>query len=125
MPLVPDAATLQKRLAMLPTATYEPGEMVIAAGETTGKLLLLRQGVVEVVRDGTQIARISEPGSVFGELPVLLDRPHTANVRATERSEFSVADAATLFGGDPSTTRQTGGAAARGGRSGGRGEGHG
>ena len=33
---------------MLPVSTYEPGEMVIAAGETTGKLLFLRQGVVEV-----------------------------------------------------------------------------
>ena len=104
MALIPDAATLQKRLAMLPTATYEPGEMVIAAGETTGKLLLLRQGVVEVVRDGTQIARISEPGSVFGELAVLLDRPHTAHVRALERSEFNVADAAGLLATDPAAT---------------------
>ena len=79
MPLIPDAAAFQKSLAMLPIATYEPGEMVIAAGATTGKLLLLRQGVVEVVREGTQIARISEPGSVFGELAVLLDKPHTAD----------------------------------------------
>src|SRR3954466_6043188 len=104
MPLIPDAATFQKRLAMLPTATYQPGEMVIAAGAPAGKLLLLRQGVVEVVREGTQIARISEPGSVFGELAVLLDKPHTANVRALERSEFNVADAATLLSADPAAT---------------------
>jgi CRP/FNR family transcriptional regulator, cyclic AMP receptor protein len=104
MALIPDAETLQKRFAMLPTATYEPGEMVIAAGEITGKLLLLRQGVVEVVRDGTQIARISEPGSVFGELAVLLDRPHTAHVRALERSEFNVTDAASLLATDPAAT---------------------
>src|SRR5215213_7270487 len=101
MPLIPDAATIQKSLAMLPISTYEPGEMVIAAGATTGRLLLLRQGVVEVVREGTQIARISEPGSVFGELAVLLDKPHTADVRALERSEFNVADAATLLASDP------------------------
>ena len=104
MPLIPDAATFQKSLAMLPISTYEPGEMVIAAGATTGKLLLLRQGVVEVVREGTQIARISEPGSVFGELAVLLDKPHTADVRALERSEFNVADAATLLTSDPAAT---------------------
>jgi CRP-like cAMP-binding protein len=103
MPLIPDAATLQKHLAMLPTATYQPGEMVIAAGTTTGKLLLLRQGVVEVVREGTRIAKISESGSVLGELAVLLDRPHTADVRALERSEFNVADAATLLS-DPAAT---------------------
>src|ERR671912_339457 len=104
MPLIPDAATLQKHLAMLPTATYQPGEMVIAAGTTTGKLLLLRQGVVEVVREGTRIAKISESGSVLGELAVLLDRPHTADVRALERSEFYVADAATLLSSDPAAT---------------------
>jgi CRP/FNR family transcriptional regulator, cyclic AMP receptor protein len=104
MPLIPDAATLQKHLALLPTATYQPGEMVIAAGTTTGKLLLLRQGVVEVVREGTRIATISESGSVLGELAVLLDRPHTADVRALERSEFNVADAATLLSGDPAAT---------------------
>ncbi len=89
---------------MLPVSRYEPGEMVIAAGATTGKLLLLRQGVVEVVRDGTQIARISEPGSIFGELAILLDKPHTADVRAVERSEFHVADAAALLASDPAAT---------------------
>jgi CRP/FNR family cyclic AMP-dependent transcriptional regulator len=104
MPLIPDAATLQKHLAMLPTATYQPGEMVIAAGTTTGKLLLLRQGVVEVVREGTRIAKITESGSVLGELAVLLDRPHTADVRALEHSEFNVADAATLLSSDPAAT---------------------
>jgi CRP/FNR family transcriptional regulator, cyclic AMP receptor protein len=104
MPIIPDAATFQKSLAMLPISTYEPGEMVIAAGATTGRLLLLRQGVVEVVREGTQIARISEPGSVFGELAVLLDKPHTADVRALERSEFGVAEAATLLTSDPAAT---------------------
>ena len=77
---------------------------MIAAGATTGKLLLLRQGVVEVVRDGTQIARISEPGSIFGELAILLDKPHTADVRAVERSEFHVADAAALLASDPAAT---------------------
>jgi CRP/FNR family transcriptional regulator, cyclic AMP receptor protein len=104
MPLIPNASEIQKSLAVLPIATYEPGEMVIAAGATTGKLLLLRQGVVEVVREGTQIARISEPGSVFGELAVLLDKPHTADVRALERSEFNVADAATLLASNPAAT---------------------
>ena len=44
MPLISDAATLQERLAMLPTATYQPGEMVIAAGATSGRLLLLSRG---------------------------------------------------------------------------------
>src|SRR4029077_19720328 len=99
--LSPDAATIRKSLAMLPVSTYEAGEMVITAGERTGKLLFLRQGSVEVIKEGTPVARISEPGAVFGELAVLLDLPHTADVRALERSAFNVADAATLLAGDP------------------------
>ena len=38
---------------------------------------------------------MSEPGAVFGELSALLDPPHSADVRALEKSEFHVADAAT------------------------------
>jgi CRP/FNR family transcriptional regulator, cyclic AMP receptor protein len=80
---------------------FQAGETVLTAGSTTGRLLVLKEGAVEVVKDGVQIARVSEPGAVFGELAVLLDKPHTADLRAVERSEFSVADAATLLAGDP------------------------
>jgi len=104
MPLIPDVAAFQKSLAALPVSTYQPGEIVLAAGSTTGRLLVLRQGVVEVIRDGDQIAKISEPGAVFGELAVLLDKPHTADVRALERSEFSVADATALLAGNLAAT---------------------
>src|SRR5262245_60930718 len=101
MPLILDTVAFQKSLAALPVSTYEPGEIVLAAGSTTARLLVLRQGVVEVLREGTQIAQVSEPGAVFGELSALLDKPHTADVRALERSEFSVADAGALIAGDP------------------------
>ncbi len=104
MPLIPDAVTFQKSLAALPLSTYEAGEIVLAAGSTTQRLLVLRQGVVEVLREGTQIAKVSEPGAVFGELSALLDKPHTADVRALERSEFSVADAGALLAGDAAAT---------------------
>jgi CRP-like cAMP-binding protein/mannose-6-phosphate isomerase-like protein (cupin superfamily) len=100
-PFIPDANAIEKRLAMLPVSTYEPGEVVIAAGETTGKLLLLKRGLVEVVKAGMQIARISEAGAVFGELAVVLDQPHSADVRALEKSQFIVADAPTLLASDP------------------------
>jgi CRP-like cAMP-binding protein len=45
---------------------------------------------VEVVKDGVQIASVSAPGSVFGELAVLLDQPHTcplSGVKRTSRSQ--------------------------------------
>jgi len=57
---------------------------------------------VEVIRDGVQIANVSAPGSVFGEQAILLDQPHTADVRTLEQSEFYVADAPAILAGDPS-----------------------
>jgi CRP-like cAMP-binding protein len=44
---------------------------------------------------------VAEPGAVFGELSVLLNQPHTADVRALETSQFHVANATTLLEQNP------------------------
>jgi CRP/FNR family cyclic AMP-dependent transcriptional regulator len=95
MPLIPNPAVLQ-RITALPLATYQPGETVIAAGTKTGRLLILRRGVVTIEKEGTVIAKVTEPGAVFGELSALLNQPHTADVRTLETSEFRVARAELL-----------------------------
>jgi CRP-like cAMP-binding protein len=95
MPVIPNTAVLQ-RIATLPLATYQPGETVIAAGTKTGRLLILRKGAVTIEKEGTEIAKVTEPGAVFGELSALLNQPHTADVRALETSEFRVAPAEVL-----------------------------
>jgi len=77
------------------------GEEVLTAGSRTGKLFFLKRGSVEITKDGLQIAEISTPGAVFGELAALLDQSHTADVRALEQSEFLVAEAQTLLAVDP------------------------
>src|SRR5262249_6141649 len=99
--LVPDFATLERRLAGLPVVKHGAREVVLTAGSKTGGLLFLRSGAVEVVKDGVQIASVNAPGSVFGEQAVLLDQPHTADVRTLEQSEFYVADAPAILAGDP------------------------
>jgi len=100
MPPVPNAAAFQERLAGLPIVKRQAGEDVLTAGSTDGRLLVLRSGAVDVIKDGVLIAKVSTPGAVFGELAVLLDRSHTADVRTREESEFLVADATTLLAGD-------------------------
>src|SRR5499427_3324286 len=95
MPPMPNAAVLQ-RITALPLATYQPGETVIAAGTRTGRLLILRKGVVTIEKEGTVITKVTEPGAVFGELSALLNLPHTADVRTLETSEFRVAPAELL-----------------------------
>lgn len=85
--------------ADLPVATYSAGENVLVAGSSSGRLLFLKDGVVEVVRQGTEIAIVDKPGAVFGEISALLNRPHTADVYALKPSQFYVADAG-LLGND-------------------------
>jgi CRP/FNR family cyclic AMP-dependent transcriptional regulator len=100
-PLIPNISVFRRKLADFPIATYQAGETVISAASRTGRLLILRKGAVAVLKDGVEIATVTEPGAVFGELSVLLDQPHTADVRALEDSQFYVADAATLLRVDP------------------------
>jgi CRP-like cAMP-binding protein len=101
MHLTPDRAVFQKRLEALPLATFKAGETVLAAGSRTGRLLILKTGKVSIVKEGIEIAKVAEPGAVFGEISALLDQPHAAHVCALEASQFHVADAAALLGEDP------------------------
>jgi CRP-like cAMP-binding protein len=96
MPLKPNTTVFQRRIATMPLATYQPGETVLAAGTKTGRLLILKKGAVAVEKNGTVIAKVTEPGAVFGELSALLNQPHTADVRTLEASEFRVAHAELL-----------------------------
>jgi CRP-like cAMP-binding protein len=96
-----DMQLVLAKLSFLPVEVHPPGDLVLAAGGTTGKLLILKEGAVEVVRDGVRLAEVGEPGAVFGELALLLGRPHTADVRALAPSTFYVADGRTLLQVDP------------------------
>jgi len=111
--LVPDAAAFERRLAGLPVVKSQAGETVLTAGSKTGRLFFLRSGAVEIIKDGEKIANVSAPGSVFGEQAILLDQPHTADVRALEQSEFYVADAQAMLAGDPTVALYVAGILAR------------
>jgi CRP/FNR family transcriptional regulator, cyclic AMP receptor protein len=95
MPLIPESA-IQKSFAVLPVVGFQAGETVLGAGTRTGRLMILKKGAVAVIKDSVEIANVSEPRAVFGELSILLDQPHTADVRTLEASQFHVADAAFL-----------------------------
>jgi CRP-like cAMP-binding protein len=101
MPLIPDSVVFQQKLGALPLATYQAGATIFAAGSKSGQLLILKSGVVAIVKENIEIAKVREPGAVLGELSALLNQPHTADVRALETSQFHVADASSLFGKDP------------------------
>lgn len=97
----PDRAAFDKLIASLPVVARRAGETVLSAGLKTDLLLILKKGAVVVLKDSIEIARVEQLGAVLGELSALLDRPHTAEVRALEDSQFYVADAG-LLEKDPS-----------------------
>ena len=65
---------------------YEPGEMVIKEGERDGRLFVLLDGEVEVIKGlgqpGERLLRRLGPGAYFGEMAVLGDAVRTASVVA-------------------------------------------
>lgn len=83
--------------ASAPRRDVEAGAELLTEGESTGRLYVLAAGRVAVLRGDTEVAVLSEPGSVLGEMSVLLGRPHTATVRALEPSRIVVVDDAERF----------------------------
>ena len=69
---------------------------------TSGRLFVLIGGQVEVVRGRERVAIVGEPGAVFGEMSILLGRPHTATVRAiTPVRAYVLEDAAEFLRSHP------------------------
>ena len=87
-----DDAAFEKMLSALPVTTYRAGQIIMSDGSKTGRLFILKSGEVEVLKSSALLARVDQPGAVFGELAALLDRPHGADVRALRDSDFHVAD---------------------------------
>lgn len=66
----------------LPELRFGPGADLILQGEADPKLVILKTGAVEILRDGLRVASANTPGSIFGEISVILRTPHSATVRA-------------------------------------------
>jgi len=62
--------------------SFKAGDILIKEGGQEGKLFVLIDGQVEVLRKDTQVSYIDEPGSIFGEMSVLLEMPYSATVKA-------------------------------------------
>jgi CRP-like cAMP-binding protein len=98
-------ALILKKCAGVPRKQFAPGTVLLSEGETSGRLYVLAEGSVEVLRGDTQVALISEAGSVFGEMSVLLNRPHTATVRAASSvGVFVFEDAERFLKSNPEIT---------------------
>jgi CRP-like cAMP-binding protein len=75
-----------------------PAEVeILKQGERCGRLYILVNGAVEVIKNGQQIAVISDKGAIFGELSLLLGGYQNATVRTLVPSQFQVIEEADKF----------------------------
>jgi CRP/FNR family cyclic AMP-dependent transcriptional regulator len=72
--------------------SFRSGTVLINEGGQERKLFVLLEGQVEVLRKGTQVSYVDEPGSLFGEMSVLLDMPYSATVKALSSVKAYVID---------------------------------
>lgn len=85
-------ATILELMSSQPERALPADATLIEEGKHVEILYILIEGLVEIVKGDVQITTVAEPGSVFGEIAVLLDTPHMASVRTLAPSRFLVID---------------------------------
>jgi CRP-like cAMP-binding protein len=90
----------------LPERLVQPDQTLLIEGEVSNRLYVLIAGEVEVSLDGVRISTQNEPGSIFGEMSVLLQSPHTATVKGFAPSSrvYVVENAADFLKAHPEIT---------------------
>ncbi len=83
-------SSLLELTANRPTRTLAAGEILLVQDEGGGDLFILLSGELSVLRDGVKIATISQPGTVVGEISVLLGTKSTATVQAERETKVRV-----------------------------------
>jgi putative peptide zinc metalloprotease protein len=73
---------LDRIAARLQTRRYEPGDVVIQAGESGGGYYVIREGQADVSLPDGRYVRTLGPGDGFGELSLIFGVPRTATVTA-------------------------------------------
>jgi CRP-like cAMP-binding protein len=81
---------LEACVRTMSTQLIPAGQTLLAEGQRAGVLYVLADGEVEILKGDLQITVISQPGTVLGDISVLLDTPHTASVKTTSPSRFYV-----------------------------------
>ena len=67
-----------------------PEEVLVTQGQSGGDLYVLEYGAFSIERDGVHIATLSDPGTLIGEMSVLLGTPNSATVRSARDSRVRV-----------------------------------
>ncbi len=91
-----------QNLEKFPETFFRKGETLFRQGDKAMALYILFEGSLAVVENEVQLATVSEPQSVVGELSHLLGTPRLATVRAeTDCRMRVVTDVDAFFREDP------------------------
>lgn len=74
---------------MQSTEEYKVGQTIIRQGDHGTAFFVLEKGAVEVVKDGFVLNVLMYPGTIFGELSGILEKPRTSSVRARTKTTVS------------------------------------
>jgi len=78
------------------------GEVLLREGVLSGRLCVLIEGRLDIVKGDTVVTCVSEPGAMVGEMSLLIHQPHTATVRAAAPSTiYEFADGAAFLRDHP------------------------
>jgi hypothetical protein len=94
-----DEAELLEVIHGLQLRSFEPGDVVVVAGDPGDSLFVVATGVVKAfvpTREGHKLVREMEEGQFFGEISILTGGERTATVTARTRCELLELDKATL-----------------------------
>jgi len=90
----------QRELGVLQEAAAEmdlpAGKILTKQGELGRHFMVIVEGQVEVIRDGTQIAMLG-PGSFFGEMSLLDGQPRTATATTVEPTRVLMLTTAAFY----------------------------
>jgi CRP-like cAMP-binding protein len=78
------------------TEEYRVGQVIIRQGDEGRAFYVLEKGSVEVVKDDVVLNVLMYPGTIFGELGCILDKPRTSTVRARTQTVVTKYEASPL-----------------------------
>ena len=90
----------------LPLRTFEAGSVLLEEGPATNRIYVLATGEIEIAKGDVTVARVVDPGAIFGEISALLGHGHSATVRAaTQVTAYEIEGATGFLDTSPELTR--------------------
>ena len=81
-----ETSNLGKLLRLSKIREYEDGELIIQEGELDPWLYFLLSGKIRIIKEGKNIATISQKGEIFGEMRIVDSLSRSASVYAAGKT---------------------------------------